>query len=289
MQAQRKIQLLTVTLGILSFATPSFAQKKSRKPAAEAPKPAAAVPAAAAEPTAKDKNDPVAFNAKDVWNVDIFDRDDNKVLVIQDRKYNKAGRLELGFDLGALSASPYYKTLSYGGRATYHLSEYWGVELYGTKYKSSFSAEGNQLNDFFIEKNFPVAKEFRRPDFFTSASVVWSPIYGKFAFFRSNIIHFDFYGQLGVSQFRTIGIKTIKDQTPTASEKTTAQNHLGSLVAVGARVFLNKHFIWRFDIRNNIYNVDYAATEDNGKRSSVTHSALHFSTGVSYLFNIGGF
>lgn len=237
----------------------------------------------------KDKASPVEFNAKDVWDVDIFDRDDHKVLVIQDRKYNKAGRLELGLDLGASSASPYYKTLSYGGHATYHFTEYLGLEIYGTKYKSSFSAEGKQLNDFFIEKNFPVAKEFREPDFFTSVSAVWSPIYGKFAFFRSNIIYFDFYAQAGVSMFKTKSVISITDMTPTAAEKGKDQNHIGSLLSVGVRTFINERWIWRFDIRNNIYNVDYAATENDGQRSKVTHSALHYSTGISMLFNIGGF
>lgn len=233
--------------------------------------------------------DPVNFNAKDVWDVDVFNHDDHKVLVIQDRKYNKAGRVELGLDLGTASASPYYKTLSYGGHATYHLNEYWGIELYGAKYNSSFSVEGKQLNDFFISKNFPVAKEFRQPDFFTSASAVWSPIYGKFAFFRSNIIYFDVYAEAGISALRTNSVITIKDLNPTPSEKGTNQTHIGSLAAVGARAFINQRWIWRFDIRNNIYNVDYAATQDNGPRSKVTQSAFQFTTGISILFNVGGF
>ncbi len=278
-----KIAHAFVFFSLICSATLANAQKKSKE-APKDEKPLAAEKAV----VAKDK-EAVSFDAKDVWNVDIFEREDHKVLVIQDRKYNKAGRLELGLDLGLNNASPYYRSLGYGGHLTYHLSEYLGVEFSAAKYSSGLNPEGNQLDDYFKDSGFNSAKEFRQPEFFTSASAVWSPIYGKFAFFRSNIIYFDVYAQAGLSMFKTKGVKDINlpDSTP-KDQFPTDQNRIGSLLAIGVRSFINETWIWRFDVRNNLYPVEYAATTEDSKKNRI-QSAFHFSTGISMLFNLGGF
>jgi outer membrane beta-barrel protein len=262
----------------LFFSTLTLAQTKK----ANTPAPNASAESAATK-VAKDKG-AVDFNAKDVWNVDIFDREDHKVLVIQERKYNKAGRLELGLDVGSLSASPFYKTYTYGAHVTYHLSEYFGIEGFASNSSSSLTADGKQIENFLEVFDFPSKKEFKRPKFFGGIGAVWSPIYGKFAFFRSNIIHFDLYGQAGLSLLTTA--------TNVKSTGGTDQTHIGSLLGVGMRVFLNESWIWRFDMKNNIYRADFAAVSNNTNStpaSTLTLSNFHFGTSISMLFNLGGF
>ena len=280
---------------VTALGTNAYAQKKpeTKKAAASAKAapakvekaaPAAATPAPTKVDTggvAKDK-DPVTFEAKDVWNVDIFDREDHKVLVIQDRKYNKAGRLELGLDLGMMNTSPFYKSYAMGGHMTYHMSEYFGIEAFAQTSKSKLTADGKQIENFLETFEFPSKKEFKKPKFFGGVGLIWSPIYGKFAFFRSNIIHFDFYGQAGVSMLGT--------ETNVAEGKD--QKHIGSLLGLGMRVFFNDTWIWRFDAKNNIYRADFAAVSNNVNSTpatSLTLSNFHFSTSISMLFNLGGY
>ncbi|MBP7844200.1 MAG: outer membrane beta-barrel domain-containing protein [Proteobacteria bacterium] len=288
---------LKAELGILLLSSSLFAatDKKADQKKTDDTKAVAASKAVPEEkkPDAKDnknavetkdetRSDAVKFSANDVWKVDLFERDDHKVLVIQDRKYNKAKRLQLGIDGGKTAASPFHTTYTYGGHAAYHFTEYLGMEGYFSNNKNSLNKHGKQINDFLSSRNFASKKEFREPKWYTGLAFTWSPIYGKFAFFRSSIIHYDFYGVFGASYFQT-------NSNYTPAEGGKNQKHLGSLVGVGARVFLNKNWTWRFDVRNSFYQAQFAPTSASGTGSKVWLSYYQFTTGISYLFNLGGF
>jgi outer membrane beta-barrel protein len=267
----------------------SFAQEKPK--AKEAPKAKASkataesAPAAAAAPAVEEKKaasgDAVKFSADDVWNVDIFEREDHKVLVIQDRKYNKAKRLQLGIDVGKTAASPFHTTYPYGVHGAFHFTEYLGLEGYFSNSYNSLNKHGKQIDEFLSSRNFAAKKEFREPKWYSGAAFVWSPIYGKFAFFRRSIIHYDFYGVIGASYFKT------NTSLPAGQGKN--QQHIGSLAGVGARVFLSKSWVWRFDVRNSYYQAEFAPTTPTGSSSKIWLSYYQFTTGLSYLINLGGF
>lgn len=245
-----------------------------------------------AAPQAADKA--VDFTAKDVWDKELFERDDNKVLVIQDRKYNKEGRLELGLDLGMTSATAFFKTYSLGLRSAYYFNEYWGIQGFGTFSMNSDTNEKEQLENFLSSSNFQSTKEFLQPKFFGGLGVIWNPIYGKFAWFRSSIIHFDIYAGLGVS-FLTMDSTFNKPASGAGAQRTGgSQNAIGSLANLGLRVFLSKNFAWTTEIRNNIYQAKYQETRSgNGSQTigakKVLQNNFQFMTGVSYMFNIAGY
>ncbi|NCN27700.1 outer membrane beta-barrel domain-containing protein [bacterium] len=260
-----KFKALTlVFVAITSFSFTALAQEKKE------------------ETVTKTRPNTVEFSADNVWNVDIFEQEDHKVLVIQDRKYNKAKRLELGLEAGTFAASPFYSSYSYGGRVAYHLTEYLGIESFFNASSSSLNKHGKQISDFLSSRSFSSTKEFREPKWYTGVGVIWSPIYGKFAFFRSNIIHYDFHGVAGLSAVKT-------NSNVLAANGGSDQTSLGTLFSLGMRVFLNKNWVWRFDARQAIYRVNFAPTSTGGNAEKVTLINYQFTTGFSYMFNLGGF
>ncbi len=217
----------------------------------------------------------VDFNAKEVWNVDIFKDESHKVLVIQDRKYTKARKFEFGLDLGKMSASPFYKTYSYGGHLGYHFSEYFGIDSFFSAQTSSLSGDGKQIDQFLEARSFGAKKEFQKPTFLGGVGVMWSPIYGKFAFFRRSIIHFDVYGLAGLS------VMTTESNVREFGGKN--QTLPGSLLGVGTRVFLSKGWSLRIDMRNNLYKIYYAPPRGGDGGTKLLRAGFQFTLGASYL------
>lgn len=220
----------------------------------------------------------VEFSAKDVWDVDIFKDPANKVVVLQDRAFTKAGRFELGVNAGVMAANPFYTSIAYGAHAAFHFTEYWGIDAYFEKFANSFSVDGTQIKDYLDNSGFSSRKEFQAPKWYSGVGAIWSPIYGKFAFFRRNIIHFDFFAVFGLS-FLAVD-SSVKDR---GGRDQTAP---GSLLGVGMRVFFNKHWSLRFDVKNNIYRSYFAPNNNSGtgEGGNVWRNSFQYTTGVSYMF-----
>ncbi len=122
--------------------------------------------------------------------------DDKEIYVLQNRKFRKVGRFNLSL-MGNLNISDKFVN-TYGGgiKAAYFLKEDWGIEL-------GFGIGKPTYNDTFDR----VAEQQAVPFYnaitqHLSASVVWSPWYGKFNTF--NVVYYlDWYISLGVAQVST--------------------------------------------------------------------------------------
>lgn len=220
------------------------------------------------------------FNAEEVWQGDTFAKDDHKVLVIQDRRFTKSGRFDLGIFGGRTNSSAFYSSWNYGVGMGYHFNEYFGIDTFVSYHKNSLTEDGKQVNGFLKEYNFPSSKEFQEPKTYAGGALLWSPIYGKFAFFRRSIIHFDFFSTVGLSYLKT------KTNIP-GSQGGKDQGHLGSLLGVGMRVFMNDHFSLRFDVRNTIYKTTFAPLRAGQPGSKLTRSQYQYALGLYYLFGSG--
>lgn len=313
MRFQKNYLMLSTLLGVISLthaqdakkqvapkaastssATTSSVPAKTAAPAAKtAPVATPAAPTKAVEtaaPAAPEKA--VDFTAKDVWDKELFERDDNKVLVIQDRKYNKEGRLELGVDLGMTSATAFYNTYSFGVRSAYYFNEYWGLQWFGNYSINTDSKEKDQLDQYLSASGFSSTKEYKQPKLFTGIGVLWNPIYGKFAWFRSKIIHFDIYAGLGLSYLTTESSLSFTHLGQTYSG--IDDSAIGSLANLGIRIFVAKGWSWTTEVRNNIYQAKYAKTRTGGLGAEIAakdvwQNNFQFMTGVSYMFNVAGY
>ncbi len=235
-----------------SSSSPSAAAAVSSAPAVTN------APAANPAPTEEATPPAVDFSAKDVWDKELFERSDNKVLVLQDRKYNKNRRFELGIDAGMTSASAFFNSYTFGARTAYYFNEYWGVQAFGNYTLNTDSREKEQLEEFLTKSGFKSTKEFKQPRFFGGVGVLWNPIYGKFAFFRKNIIHFDIYAGLGVSVLTTESTFNA-DSATGVKRKGASGTYPGTLANLGLRIFLNKNMAWTTEVahrsRNPVRNV----------------------------------
>jgi outer membrane beta-barrel protein len=232
----------------------------------------------AASPTQTEALPPaIPFSAADVWNVDMFKQDDQKVLVIQDRKFTKAKKIELGTHLGLTKANPFYSTISYGVHGAYHLDEYFGIEGFFNGSTSQLTADAKQINEFLDKASFSSVKEYQKPTLFGGGALLWSPIYGKFAFFRRSIIHFDIFASLGLS--------VMKSETNHPLGKN--QTHIGSLESIGMRVFLAKNWALRLETRHNVFRSYFAPSgpaSNPGSPVTLWRQSFQFTAGTSYTF-----
>ena len=221
----------------------------------------------------------VNFQSDDVWNVDIYREDDHKILVLQDRKYTKAKKIELGVDAGVTKANPFYSTISYGLHGGFHFNEYFGLSGFYNASTSSLTADARQIDDFLTKAGFSSVKEYQKPVSLLGIGILWSPIYGKFAFFRKSIIHFDIFASAGFS--------IMKSQTnhPLGRDQT----HPGSLITAGMRVFLSKHWAILLETRNNIFHSYFAPTgpaSNPGTGTTLLRQSWQFTLGTSFTFDV---
>lgn len=231
----------------------------------------------------------VDFNASDLWDVDIFEKEDHKVLVIHDRKYTKAKRFELGLDFGTIYNNPFFDSVSYGGRAAYHFTEYLAVDAFYNSTHSWFGSEANRLNKFFEDYNFPNTAPYIKTVSYGGMGVKWSPVYGKLALFRSHIIYFDLYGILGLAH---LTLRSDGYQIPNQDHST-----IGSLAGAGARVFFSQNFSARIEVKNSIYKAKYLNIEPRADKDTplvvsgfsdpVWRNQTQVMMGISYLFGKG--
>lgn len=231
----------------------------------------------------------VDINAKDVWDVDIFRREDHKVLVIQERRYTKAKRFELGVHAGLTKGSPFYNSVTYGVHGDYYFTEYLGIDLFYNQSNSTLTADANQIDEFLDASGFSSRKEYQRPDKFGGVALLWAPIYGKFAVFRSTIVHFDFFGSVGFSLLTSKSNRT-QPQTDSALDQTGGgkdQTHKGSLLSLGTRVFLSENLSLRIDVRHNAYKSFFAGTTGDSVNIASTElwrQNFQFTLGTSVIF-----
>ncbi|MFH1263358.1 MAG: outer membrane beta-barrel domain-containing protein [Pseudomonadota bacterium] len=163
--------------------------------------------------------------------------------VVQRRMFRKTGRHEFTLDGGINADNQFMMYESVGFKYTYHFRETFGFE-------GSYS--------LMIHQNKPIINDLKNVDCPTGAtpnangkcsvtlnpapdpmkhiaiaSLVWSPIYGKFSLFSKKIYHFDIFMVAGGGLF-----------------KMNTQKHFGFNVGVGTKVYLNDWCAIRLDLRN---------------------------------------
>jgi outer membrane beta-barrel protein len=185
--------------------------------------------------------------------------------VVQNRKYNNDGRLELGVFGGLISSDPFLKVNHFGGRIGYHLNSIWSFYALGwtTKVKGS---------DAFIKYN-EVADapkiSTNEPRSFIGGEVDTNLLYGKLSVLGSMIIYVDVFllGGAGVT-------------------KTETGSYFTPFIGLGQKIFLSQHFSLQLDYRIMQYNetikskVAANAGTVLGTRSNTTDA---ISLGLSFI------
>lgn len=131
--------------------------------------------------------------------------------------------------------SQFHTTLANGFSAGYYFSDLLGWEVFHGLFAHTFT---NQRHDMFLNKFELWAGRIElRVNYILSSALIFSPFYGKFAFFGNRVLHYDIYGIGGPAfvfyQEATVGY--------------------GGVLGAGFRVFMNKWSSLGLEFRDYIY------------------------------------
>lgn len=181
-----------------------------------------------------------------------------EVSVIQRRYLPKTGRFQLFGGLTMVTNDPFYMT--YGGvaKASYFLSEKWGVEFnyFALSTSTRSVTEDLKSTQGVGTENLVYAKSYMGLD------VMYIPIYGKMTWFNEKIVPFDLYFSAGYG-----------------STNTQAGENPGTIHLATGQIFaISKSYAFRWDFSWNMFS---AKGIDN---SDSTFNNLFLTVGMSWFF-----
>lgn len=190
-----------------------------------------------------------------------------QVSVVQKRRYPKQGAMELEVFAGVIPNDAFVVHVPVGVRVSKHLSEHMGVEL-----SASVAADvDTALRDFLEEEDVHLSAQVRdRQRARGSAGLLWSPIYGKFAWMNAHVTYVEAFFAAGLGAVLTTmaGLDGTDGIRPEA------------YVGTGLRLFLSPRASARLEVRQHVYpRADGPEAEDGG---IATPSEL--SLGLGFLF-----
>ncbi len=206
-----------------------------------------------------------ASSAKEEDEIGAYRR--KRVEVVQDRLYKKKGKGEFTVGLGIIPDNSFRFYTLIDLKATYHITEYLGVE-------GNFAYIIDSKKDLLttIEDTFNQTAVTDILEKYYGGEFIFTPLYGKFAFLTKDILHWDFFIAIGVGVFDT-----------------TQSNRFAGNFGIGMHVIFNKWLSGRFDFRNYTYREVIGFTPPGGSPTT-TGSVVNtqeFVFGVStYLPNL---
>lgn len=177
-------------------------------------------------------------------------------LVVRNKLYYKPGKFEFAGTAGLMPYDDVNNQYFVGGKATWHLSDYWGWEIIDAQ--KAFASTSNWVKNLVNDKNINNLQTAQL-NYLATTNLVFSPFYGKVRMFGSALVYFDLYAVLGAGFAGTNTIKLSK-----GNPETTVRSGLDPVVdfGVGFKFFLNPTMGIVLDLR------DYLTfSETYGKRS----------------------
>ena len=228
----------TLLLASLLLAPPLTAH------AAEAPAPAAAPAAPAAGSAPAPAPNPETVDISDLEN-DYWRPNKDELEVVQNRRFEKKGRFEVGVHYGILQGEDFENSKSLGGSLTYNIGNEWFVE-------ASHHHFSNSDNEFLasLAKRFGFRPDFNREVSQTALQVGWTPIYAKFSLLGQKISHFELSVATG------------------AGITKTSQNNFTALFSTGMKFYLTDHFLFRVEWRMATYNDHVPTSTGSSSRAN---------------------
>lgn len=194
------------------------------------PPPAQAAPTS---PEVKPQDVDISDLAEDYWRPNRDELD-----VIQNRRFEKAGRVELGVAYGIYQGGDYVNSKSVGATLTYHWNNNWATELSTLKVTNT---ESEFLQS--VKGRYGFTPDFNQVKREHTATMIWSPIYGKFSLLGEKISHFETYFGLG------------------AGITETADAHFTKVAQIGEKFFISNNFVFRIEWKITQYTDQVKATQ----------------------------
>ena len=187
------------------------------------------------------------------------EREEDYIRVVQTLPFTRGGRFAFAPTFALSVNDPLVQTFTVGANITGYLKDWIGITA-GFHY--AFDAKRSAQNGLFGQQLRP---EINPMKWVGALGVEWVPVYGKFAFFNTGIVHWDAYlvGGAGVVNTDRGGI--------------TVTGEIG----LGSRLFATSWLTIFVEVRDFIYNESFKAT--SGDKSNLINN-LMFTVGVGFFF-----
>lgn len=227
-------------------------------------------PTALAEESASPTPAPVNPEAVDISDLeqDYWRPNKDELEVVQNRRFDKKGRFEVGLHYGLLQGEDFENSSSMGLSGTYNFSNMWFLELSHHRFSSSD-------NDFLrsLRTQYGFTPNYNREENQTAAQIGWVPIYAKFSLLGQKISHFELYLAAGPGLTKTL------------------ENHLSGHFTVGNKFYLTENLMFRVEWRMTRYkdtvkaNSGAFSTANTGpgfvEQTETTHNIIF---GLGWMF-----
>jgi outer membrane beta-barrel protein len=184
----------------------------------------------------------------------------NEIQVVQNRKYTKVHKFELGITGGLVSADPFVNDSTLGGFLGYHFSESFGIRAF---YWKDFTSKNDAFYAAKAQSNLFVNTNSAQS--FIGGELKFIPIYGKVSILGSSILYYD------LNLFVGGGIR-----------KTDSGSSFSPVLGIGEQFFFAKCFALGVDYRlmyykENIIDQQPASATYGGiagSRTNFTHNVM---------------
>jgi len=186
-------------------------------------------------PTPTPATNPEAVDISDLED-DYWRPNKDELEVVQNRRFEKKGRFELGLHYGILQGEDFENSTTTGLSATYNFSNMWFVE-------ASHHRVSNSDNDFLrsLQRQYGFTPNFNREENQSAIQLGWVPIYAKFSLLGKKISHFELFLSAGPGMTKTL------------------ENHLSGHFTVGNKFYITENLLFRVDWRMTRYKDKVAA------------------------------
>ncbi len=228
-------------------------------------------------------NDTAIDSERDEYDFSWLDPD-KKIYVVQNRKYQKSNRFEIGTGYGVGMGESYRKQRQWNARATFYFSEHWALS-------GIYFANSNSENDDYEQiraqnSTVPVVRDTHN---YFGGSLMWLPFYGKVNMFNQ-IFYIDWHFELGFGNAMTeIDLNRSAQGNPVIESSNHGAFHWGS----GWKFFINRNWGARMDFLATYYKAPNglpapgAAAAVPGSvtgSEDQTYDNYYLTLGISYTF-----
>ncbi|MAZ49369.1 MAG: hypothetical protein CME65_12480 [Halobacteriovoraceae bacterium] len=196
-----------------------------------------------------------------------------KVYVIQNKEYVKAGRIGIDLSLIDSDSSPFQDTTGFVGSLTYYISETLSLDI---TYKQYNNEDSGDLSNLLNQIGDGVVPIIRKINTAALVHINWIPFYGKINTFNQ-IFFFDWGVGFGVGQFQTEGNWETFDQD--VGLKYTTDQDTGFNLRSFAKFYTRNNLT--FGIEYNLTGVD-TIKDPQGKSAYLYFADIMASVG--YIF-----
>lgn len=194
---------------------------------------------------------------------------DKKIYVLQNRRYQKAGRAHASLMAGPAVASAYRNIFSLSPRLAYYFNEWLGVEA---MYIRSFNSANGNFDALRVASGssvLPVVREIKDQ---MGLLLHYSPWYAKINVFNK-VLYFDWYFTAGAGMLN--GTLISQNGTGTSLTETT-DSRMAGFLGTGHQFHLGDVGFVRLDMTCAIYSAPVFGTSG----SNNLYSNYHFGFGI---------